>query len=87
MQHIFKAWKSHYGVKVYACCLMTNHVHLLLKLSESPPAKRTISRHLISVNLALMVLAIESDQWGVETIERWPREHTMSIKTRDFLSL
>ena len=25
-----QAWKAHYGVKVYAFCLMTNHVHLLL---------------------------------------------------------
>ncbi len=26
-----RAWKAHYGVKVYAFCLMTNHLHLLLE--------------------------------------------------------
>ena len=28
-----------------------------------------------------MVLAVESDQWGVETIESWLREHTTPIET------
>ncbi len=27
-----------------------------------------------------MVLAVESDQWGVETIESWLREHTIPTK-------
>jgi death-on-curing protein len=27
-----------------------------------------------------MVLAVESDQWGVETIESWLREHTTPIE-------
>src|SRR5881296_2637448 len=31
-----QAWKTHYGVKVYAFCLMTNHVHLLLEPGEAP---------------------------------------------------
>jgi putative transposase len=26
-----QTWKAHYGVKVYAFCLMSNHVHLLLE--------------------------------------------------------
>ena len=26
-----QVWKAHYGVQVYAFCLMTNHVHLLLE--------------------------------------------------------
>ncbi|WP_089936280.1 transposase [Candidatus Entotheonella palauensis] len=33
-----KVWKTHYGVKVFAFCLMTNHVHLLLDPGASPPA-------------------------------------------------
>ena len=27
-----------------------------------------------------MVIAVESDQWGVEAIENWLREHTTSIE-------
>lgn len=25
-----REWKDHYGVQLYAYCLMTNHVHLIL---------------------------------------------------------
>jgi putative transposase len=31
-----RAWKTHYQIKVYAYCLMTNHVHLLLEPGDEP---------------------------------------------------
>jgi putative transposase len=33
-----QTWKTRLGVKVYAFCLMTNHVHLLLDPGETPEA-------------------------------------------------
>ena len=27
-------WKAHYGVDIYAHCLMTNHVHLIVSIRE-----------------------------------------------------
>ncbi len=31
-----QAWKTYYGVQVYAFCLMTNHVHLLVQPGGTP---------------------------------------------------
>jgi putative transposase len=50
-----KEWKTHYGVKVYAFCLMTNHVHLLLDPGDSPASlaqlmKRVAARQTRYVN-------------------------------------
>ncbi len=50
-----QTWKTYYGVKVYAFCLMTNHVHLLLEPHEAPDAlahlmKRVAARQTRYVN-------------------------------------
>jgi putative transposase len=36
-----KEFKEEYGVEVYAFCLMTNHVHLLLSPSDYTPSDYT----------------------------------------------
>ena len=33
-----QTWQTHDGVQVYALCLMTNHVHLLLQPADAPGA-------------------------------------------------
>ncbi len=48
-------WKAHYQVKVYAYCLMTNHVHLLLEPGDDPDTlaqlmKRVAARQTRYVN-------------------------------------
>jgi putative transposase len=50
-----QTWKTQFGVKVYAFCLMTNHVHLLLEPGETPGAlahlmKRVAARQTRYVN-------------------------------------
>ena len=41
-----KTWKTHYGVKVYALCLMTTHVHLLLQPADAPDALAQLMKRL-----------------------------------------
>jgi len=31
---LLKKYKEHYGFKLFACCLMQNHIHLLIELKE-----------------------------------------------------
>jgi putative transposase len=50
-----QTWKTQYGVKVYAFCLMTNHVHVLLDPGETPASlarlmKRVAARQTRYVN-------------------------------------
>lgn len=50
-----QTWKAHFGVKVYAYCLMTNHVHLLIDPGAEPQAlgqlmKRVAARQTRYVN-------------------------------------
>ena len=41
-----RTWKEHYGVKLYAYCLMTNHIHLLLEPSRDPLALGKLMKRL-----------------------------------------
>ena len=50
-----QAWKTHYQIKIFAYCLMTNHVHLLLQPGDDPGAlgqfmKRVAARQTRYVN-------------------------------------
>ncbi len=41
-----KTWKIHDGVKVYALCLMTNHVHLLVEPDDTPEVLAQLMKRL-----------------------------------------
>ena len=39
-----RTWKAHYGVRLYAYCLMTNHVHLILEPAHAADLGRLMKR-------------------------------------------
>ncbi len=41
-----RSWQGEYGVKVYAYCLMTNHIHLVLEPPDAVAALRYLMKRL-----------------------------------------